>query len=133
MFFIGGKYCAMSEPLARFDCVLFVLHLRRFCSLGSALPVPVCIAFRLTASTPWLYVSIRLRHTQAAKFCISTTAKSLNLNIRDLFASKFSGRPRDFKISLFANLDRNLFTFYFTKDKIAPKRSVDLDYFRIFS
>ena len=131
--FIGGKYCAMSEPLARFDCVLFVLHLRRFCPLGSAPLAPVFIAFRLTASAPWLLIAICLRRNRAAKFSTSTTAKSLNLNIRDLFASKFSGRPRDFKISLFINLDRNLFAFYFTKDKIAPKRSVDLDYFRIFS
>lgn len=112
------------------SCLYFIALLLR---LGSAPLAPVFIAFRLTASTPWLHVSIRLRHTQAAKFCISTTAKSLNLNARDLLAFKFSGRPRDFKISLFANSDRNLFAFYFTKDKIAPKRSVDLDYFRIFS
>ena len=101
------------------SCLYFIALLLR---LGSAPLAPVFIAFRLTASTPWLHVSIRLRHTQAAKFCISTTAKSLNLNARDLLAFKFSGRPRDFKISLFANSDRNLFAFYFTKDKIAPKR-----------
>ena len=65
---------------------------------NSAPLAPVFIAFRLTASTLWLYVSIRLRHTQATKFGISTTAKSLNLNAGDSFASKFSGRPRDFKI-----------------------------------
>ena len=50
-----------------------------------------------------------------------------------VFASKFSNRLSDLNSLLFVNLDRNLFAFYFTKDKIAPKRSVDLDYFRIFS
>ena len=109
------------------------LYLRHFCPLSSGLPVSVCIVFRMTASVPWLFVSIRLRHAQVAKFGTSIAAKSLNLNACDLLAFKFSGRPHDFKISLFANLDRNLFAFYFTKDKIAPKRSVDLDYFRIFS
>lgn len=101
--------------------------------LNSALPVSVCIAFHLTASAPWLLIAIRLRRNRAAKFDTSIAAKSLNLNACDLLAFKFSGRPHDFKILLFANLDRNLFAFYFTKDKIAPKRSVDLDYFRIFS
>lgn len=66
--------------------------------LGSAPLAPVCIAFRLTASAPWLLVAIRLRRNRAAKFAASITAKSLNLNARDLLASKFSGRPRDFKI-----------------------------------
>ncbi|EEV18790.1 hypothetical protein CAMGR0001_1896 [Campylobacter gracilis RM3268] len=64
-------------------------------------------------------------------FFIAT--KSLNLNVRDLLASKFRGCSSDLNLSLFINLDRNLFAFYFTKDKIAPKRSVDLDYFRTFS
>ena len=120
--------------LSRFR-VLATSCLHSICavSVPSALLAPVFIAFRLTASTPWLLVAIRLRHVQVTKFGISTTAKSLNLNARDSFASKFSGRPRDFKISLFANSDRNLFAFYFTKDKIAPKRSVDLNYFRTFS
>ena len=96
--FIGSKPCTPSEPLTRFDFVLSAPCPRRFCPLGSAPLAPVFIAFRLTASMPWLFVSIRLRHAQAAKFCISITAKSLNLNAGDSFASKFSGRPRDFKI-----------------------------------
>ena len=101
--------------------------------LNSALPVSVCIAFHLTASAPWLLIAICLRRNRAAKFDTSIAAKSLNLNVRDLLASKFRGCSRDLNLSLFANSDRNLFTFYFIKDKIAPKRSVDLDYFRIFS
>ena len=98
MFFIGGKYCAPSKPLARFGYVMPALDLRRFCPLGSAPLAPVFIAFRLTASAPWLLVAICLRRNRAAKFRTSIAAKSLNLNARDLFASKFSGRPCDFKI-----------------------------------
>jgi hypothetical protein len=74
-----------------------------------------------------------LRRIWTDKFGVFVAIKSLNLNIRDSFASKFSSCPYDLNPSLFVNLDRNLFAFYFTKDKIAPKRSVDLDYFRIFS
>ena len=77
------------------SCLYFIAPLLH---LGYALLAPVCIAFRLTASAPWLFVSIRLRRNRAAKFAASITAKSLNLNARDLLASKFSGCPRDFKI-----------------------------------
>lgn len=112
------------------SCLYFIAPLL---PLDPAPFVSACIVFRLTASAPWLFVSIRLRHAQVAKFGTSIAAKSLNLNVRDLLASKFIGCPRDLNLSLFINLDRNLFAFYFTKDKIAPKRSVDLDYFRTFS
>jgi hypothetical protein len=126
---IGGKHALRLSHLR----VLAASCPHYFCPLGSALPVSVCIAFRLTASVPWLLVAIRLRRNRAAEFGTSIAAKSLNLNICDLLASKFKGCPRDLNPSLFVNLDRNLFAFYFTKDKIAPKRSVDLDYFRTFS
>ena len=94
-----------------FDFVLSALCLRRFCTISA-----LC-----------------LRRIWADKFGVFVAIKSLNLNVRDLLASKFIGCPRDLNPSLFVNLDRNLFAFYFTKDKIAPKRSVDLDYFRTFS
>ena len=77
------------------SCLYFIAPLLH---LGYVPLAPVFIAFRLTASASWLLVAIRLRRNRAAKFGTSITAKSLNLNARDSFASKFSGRPRDFKI-----------------------------------
>ena len=59
------------------SCLYFIAPLLR---LGYALLAPVCIAFCLTASVPWLLVAIRLRRNRAAKFGTSIVVKSLNLN-----------------------------------------------------
>ena len=101
-------------------------RLSYFCVLASSCPHLACA---VPALFPHLACAVFRRLNSA--FFIAT--KSLNLNVRDLLASKFRGCSSDLNLSLFINLDRNLFAFYFTKDKIAPKRSVDLDYFRIFS
>jgi len=111
LFLLAASNVPRLSHFRIFDFVLSALCLRRFCTISA-----LC-----------------LRRIWADKFGVFVATKSLNLNVGDLLAFKFSGRSRDFEISLFANSDRNLFAFYFTKDKIAPKRSVDLDYFRTFS